>query len=167
MERTILIGVWLLALLLLILTTQRNQIREAFVIFSFKQMLTWLFGLLVAQHKLIEYPVREFPYASRSSFSFEYFIYPAICVVFNLKFPENKGILQKTLWYLFFPTWMTILEVLLEKYTNLIHYITWHWYWTWVTLLMTFFVSRLFYVWFISKQTGGQRSFKRGNDGEL
>ncbi|WP_310186792.1 hypothetical protein [Bacillus sp. 3255] len=46
---------------------------------------------------------------------------------------------------------MTALEVLLEKYTELIRYITWHWYWTWVTLLVTFFVSRMFYLRFIKK----------------
>lgn len=107
MERIILIGIWIVTILLLIFTIPRNKIREAFVIFSFKQMLTWFFEFLVVQYKLIEYPVREFPYAARKSFSFEYFFYPAICCVFNVKFPEDKGIIQKFLWYLFFPSWMT------------------------------------------------------------
>ncbi|ACT03164.1 hypothetical protein Pjdr2_4545 [Paenibacillus sp. JDR-2] len=154
MERNILIGIWILTILLLIFTIPLSKIREAFVVFSFKQILTWFFGLLVAQYKLIEYPVREFPYATRSSFSFEYFIYPAICIVFNLKFPKDKSIIKKTLWYLFFPSWMTALEVLLEKHTGLIHYIAWHWYWTWVTLLATFCLTRMFYLWFMKKQTG-------------
>ncbi|WP_310186715.1 CBO0543 family protein [Bacillus sp. 3255] len=74
---------------------KRNKIREAFVIFSFKQMLTWFLGFLVVEYKLLEYPVREFPYAARNSFTFEYFIYPAICCVFNLKFPEGKGMIRK------------------------------------------------------------------------
>ncbi|MFD2332574.1 CBO0543 family protein [Cohnella sp. GCM10020058] len=155
MERFILIGVWIITILLLRFSVPLNKIREAFVIFSFKQMLTWFFGFLVVQYKLIEYPVREFPYAARNSFSFEYFIYPALCCVFNMKFPDHKGILHKTLWYLFFPSWMTILEVLIEKHTQLIRYLHWHWYWTWITLLATFFVSRMFYLWFIKVQTGG------------
>ncbi|WP_301171892.1 CBO0543 family protein [Brevibacillus nitrificans] len=158
LERIILIGAWISAIFLVIFMTPRNKIREAYVIFSFKQILTWLIGFLVVEYQLLEYPVREFPYAARNSFSFEYFIYPAICVVFNLKFPENKGIIKKTLWYLFFPSWMTVLEILLEKYTDLIRYIAWHWYWSWVTLLATFFLSRLFYLWFIKKQTGGTRT---------
>jgi hypothetical protein len=33
---------------LLILTAPRNKIREAFVIFSFKQMETWFLGKIVA-----------------------------------------------------------------------------------------------------------------------
>lgn len=154
------IGIWIIMSVLLILTVTRIKIREAFVIFSFKQVQTWLLGLVVVQYNLLEYPVREFANAARNSFSFEYFIYPAICVVFNLKFPEKKGIIPKTLWFLFFPSWMTALEVLLEKHTHLIHYITWHWYWTWISLLITFYVDRSFYLWFIRKQTGGIRSAK-------
>lgn len=158
MEIIILVVVWILTILLLLVTTPRNKIREAFVIFSFKQILTWFLGLLVVQYKLIEYPVRMFPYASRSSFSFEYFIFPALCVVFNLKFPKNKTNIHKTLWFLFFPSWMTILEVLVERYTNLIRYIAWNWFWTWTSLLITFFLSRIFYLWFMKKQTGGTKS---------
>lgn len=161
MERIILICIWIVTCSLLIITVPRKKIREAFVIFSFKQMLTWFLGFLVVQYKLIEYPVREFPYAARNSFSFEYFIYPAICIVFNLKFPENKGNLNKTLWYLFFPSWMTALEVIIEKYTDLVNYITWQWYWTWVTFLITFYLSRIFYLWFMKKQTGGTEPINR------
>ncbi|WP_337913689.1 CBO0543 family protein [Cohnella zeiphila] len=158
MDRIILIGIWIVTSVLVIITTPRNKMREAIVIFLFKQALTWLFGFLVVQYKLLEYPVREFPYASRSSFSFEYFIYPSICIVFNLRFPENKSVVHKTLWYLFFPSWMTAAEVLLEKHTHLIRYINWHWYWSWGSLLFTFYLSRLFYLWFMKKQTGGSTS---------
>lgn len=158
MDRTILIAVWIVTILLVLFTTPRNQIREAYIIFSFKQVLTWPLGLLVVQYKLIEYPVRMFPFAMRSSFSFEYFIFPALCIVFNLKFPENKSIIHKILWYLFFPSWMTILEVLIEKHTNLIRFIAWNWFWTWSSLLITFYLSRVFYLWFMKKQTGGTGS---------
>ncbi|WP_315899204.1 hypothetical protein [Paenibacillus cremeus] len=35
-----------------------------------------------------------------------------------MKFPAKRGIIQKILWFLFFPSWMTTLEVLLEKHTH-------------------------------------------------
>lgn len=155
MDRIILIGIWIITCLLLIYSIPLHKIRQAFVIFTFKQTITWLLGVLVVEYKLIEYPVREFSYAIKTSFSFEYFIYPSLCCVFVLKFPQNKSILKKILWYLFFPSWMTILEVVFEKYTNLVHYISWHWYWTWLSLLATFFLSHMFYLWFMKKQTGG------------
>nr|WP_282434416.1 CBO0543 family protein [Desulfosporosinus orientis] len=43
--------------------------------------MTWAVGLGVVELRLIEYPVRLFPYANRTSFSFEYFIYPSICAI--------------------------------------------------------------------------------------
>lgn len=153
-EYIIVIAVWLIACALVVLATPRHKIREALVVFLYMQMLTWFFGLLVAQYRWIEYPVREFSYATRSSFSFEFFIYPAICSVFNMRFPENKGIVRKILWYLFFPTWMTAVEKLIEDRTRLIDYIHWEWYWTWITLLITFWLSRAFYLWFFRRGTG-------------
>jgi hypothetical protein len=132
----------------LILLVPRNKIRDAHIIFLFKQFLTWFFGLAVVQAGLIIYPIREFPKATQASFSFEYFIYPAISVIFNLRFPENKGRIFQIAWFLFFPTWMTILEYLIERYTMLILYIHWEWYWTWITLFITLLISRLYYLWF-------------------
>lgn len=148
----ILFSIWAVTLLLLFICIPRKKIREAHVVFLFKQVLTWLFGLLVVEVAFIEYPVRVFQVATKSSFSFEYFIYPAISVIFVLRFPEHKTKLHKMGWYLLFPTWMTILEVLIERYTNLIHYIHWTWYWTWITLLITFYISRIYYLWFFRKE---------------
>jgi hypothetical protein len=88
----------------------RNKLREAQLIFLFKQMLAWVNGLIVVELHLIEYPVRELM-AYGGSFSFEFFIYPAVCVLFNLHFPEDKGWMAETGWYILFPTWMTIMEV--------------------------------------------------------
>ncbi|RAP75198.1 CBO0543 family protein [Paenibacillus montanisoli] len=158
LERIILILIWIVTIGLVVFTTPRKKIREAWIIFMFKQVLTWTLGLSVVELKLIEYPVREFAYATRTSFSFEYFIYPAICIVFNLRFPKDKGPFHKLFWYMLFPSWMTALEVLLENYTQLIHFIRWQWYWTWITLLVTFYISRQFYLWFIKKETGGINS---------
>ncbi len=152
LESIILIAVWVITFVGLVQLTPRKQIRPAIVIFMFKQMMTWLFGLLVVEYGLISYPVREFDYASKTSFSFEYFIYPAICVVFVLRYPERKSVLHRIGWYILFPTWMTIAEVLIEKYTLLIDYLNWTWYWTWLTLFVTFMINRHFYLWFEKKK---------------
>jgi hypothetical protein len=154
LERIILIAVWTITVVGLAALTPRQSIRPAVVIFMFKQVITWLFGVLVVEYRLIAYPVREFVYASRTSFSFEYFIYPAVCVVFVLRYPERKPLLHRIGWYVFFPTWMTIAEVLIEKYTLLIRYLNWSWYLTWLTLFVTFFLSRHFYLWFVKKNVG-------------
>ncbi len=147
----ILVIAWALTIIMLVLFTPKAKIREALVIFMFKQFMTWLLGLVVSQYRLIEYPVREFAYATKTSFSFEYFIYPAICVVFNLHYPEKKTPIRQFMYFAYFCTVMTGIEVLCEKYTNIINYIHWGWYATWISLFITFFISRKYYVWFFSK----------------
>ncbi|WP_284637767.1 CBO0543 family protein [Paenibacillus silviterrae] len=151
MNRTVLLSCWILAALLVVIFTPRGKIRKALVIFLFTHAVTWLFGLIVAELKLIEYPIREFAYATKSSFAFEYFIYPATCVIFILRFPHTKGWMNKVGWYLIWPTWMSIVEVLIERYTELIRYLDWTGLWSWITLLVTFSMSHLFYLWFYRK----------------
>jgi len=147
-EVIILVSAWIITIAMLIIFVPKNKLREAQVIFFFKQLMTWVFGLTVVQYKLIEYPVRAFSYANRTSFSFEYFIYPAICVVFNLHYPEGKSKVRQFMYYFYFCTAMTIFEVLSEKYTDIINYLNWNWPLTWLTLFITFYISRKYYTWF-------------------
>ncbi len=151
-ETIILVLAWIITIAVLILTVQKNKIREAILIFLFKQLITWVVGLVVAQYGLIEYPVRSFPCATKASFDFEYFIYPAVCVVFNLHYPVGKSNFRQFVHYFITCTVMTIIEVLCEKFTNIITYIHWTWYTTWITLFITFFASRKFYLWFFHYQ---------------
>ena len=123
----IIIG-WIITIGLLFKFIPKNKIREALVAFHFKQMLTWILGLSVVQYKLIEYPVRLFPYAAKTSFSFEYFIYPSLCAIFNVNYPKGKKAFGQFMYYCYFCTTMTILEVYIEKHTNILKYIHWTWY---------------------------------------
>lgn len=139
---------WILTVIMLLVFVPRNKFREAQVIFFFKLLITLLFGLLVAQYELIEYPVRSLSNATKVSFDFEYFIYPSICVVFNLHYPEMKNKFGQFMYYVYFCTVMTIIEILCEKYTDVINYIHWNWFLTWITLFITFYISRKYYLWF-------------------
>ncbi|HEX2927715.1 MAG TPA: CBO0543 family protein [Ruminiclostridium sp.] len=138
-------------IVILIVYVPKNKIREAQLIFFFKQLITWFFGLIVVQLRLIEYPFRLFPYANKTSFSFEYFIYPAICVIFNLHYPKNVGKLKQFLYYVYFCTAITVFEELCVEYTNLIKYIHWTWYYTWVSFYLTFYISHKYYLWFFKE----------------
>lgn len=139
---------WITTIGLLIRFIPRDKIREAHVTFLFKQILSWILGLSVAELKLIEYPVRLFPYANKTSFTFEFFVYPAICAIFNTNFPIKKSPFSRFMYYFYYCTTMTVMEIFTEKYTNILKYIHWTWYITWITLFITFFISRRYYVWF-------------------
>lgn len=148
LEYTILLISWIVTIILLLILIPKERIREAWIILLFMQMMTWLVGLIVVQLGLIEYPVRLFSYANSTSFTFEFFIYPAFCVIFNLHFPNNKRKMSKILYYIIFVAFLTITEVLLERNTKLITYVKWEWYVTAITLYLTFLFSRMFYLWF-------------------
>jgi hypothetical protein len=139
---------WAITIGLLIKFIPKNKIRHAQVAYGFKLFITWLVGLSVVELGLIEYPIRLFPNATKTSFSFEYFIYPSFCAVFNVNFPEKKGAFGQFMYYFYYCTSLTIIEVIVERYTNILNYIHWTWYTTWITLFITFYMSRKFCVWF-------------------
>ena len=147
-EKVILLLAWSLTVIMLLIFVPRKKFREAQVIFLFKQFITWLFGLIAVESKLIEYPVRIFTIATRASFTFEYFVYPAISVIFCLYYPSKVKRFKVFLYYAGFCSAITIIEVLLEKFTVLINYLNWNWFHTWISLFITFFLSRCYYVWF-------------------
>jgi hypothetical protein len=147
-DRTIELSAWVITGILLILFVPKNKFREANVIFFFKQLITWVLGLTTAEYGLIKYPVRLFAYATRANFTFEYFVYPSICVLFNLYYPNKKSVISQLLYYVLYCSGITLIEVLLKDYTNLIVYIRWTWYYTWISFFLTFFISRTYYIWF-------------------
>lgn len=150
MERIILGAAWLITVLALWLWIPRDRycLRKAQVSFLSVQMMTWIFGLIVVEWGLIEYPVREFERANMTSFTFEFFVYPAICVFYNMYYPENQSYFYELCYTALYCTPITLLEIILETYTALISYIHWTWYWTWLTLFLTFRLSRIYLKWF-------------------
>ncbi len=154
LEKSIELSVWVVTALLLIKFVPRKRIREAIVIYLFKQSVTFLFGVLVVEKNLISYPSRLFfQKTNKSSFTFEFFVYPALCTLFNLYFPEKRHRVIKLLYYFLHTSIITGLEVIAVKYTNLIKYTKWAWYWSFITLWFTYYLSRLYYRWFFKDHT--------------
>ncbi|MFC5734244.1 CBO0543 family protein [Cytobacillus gottheilii] len=148
LDKTVEISAWIVMSILLMIFVPKNRIREAHVSFLFKQTITWLFGLLVVEKGLISYPYRLFfKKANKSSFTFEYFVYPALCSLFNLHYPEKRNKLYKFCYYTLYSASITVFEAIAIKYTNLIRYKKWSWYWSFITMWFTFYLSRLYHRW--------------------
>ncbi|MFC0417760.1 CBO0543 family protein [Cytobacillus solani] len=98
---------------------------------------------------MIKYPYRLFfKKGIKSSFDFEYFIYPALCVLYNLHYPEKSKFIIRILYNALYPSIITLLEVIAVKYTRLIKYKKWSWYWSFITIFTNNYISRLHYKWF-------------------
>lgn len=150
-EIKILIALWVVMAILLLLFVPRKKLLEAQLSFLFMQVLTWPFGAIVVENRLIEYPERLMEYAYRISFSFEFFLFPSISALFNIHFPKDKSVIIKILYSISFASVMTIFEVFFEKYTDLVKYIHWTWYWSWITIELTLLLSYWYYCWFLNK----------------
>jgi hypothetical protein len=147
-EKIIEASVWVTMIIALLLFVPKNKLREASSVYTFTLFLGFMFGLFIVQMKWIEYPARIlFRYADRTEFTFEFVLYPTICVLFVLHYPWRKNYITQLGYFVAYSSTMTLVEVLIEHYTQLIHYIKWTWYWKWITIFLTFYLSRLFYVW--------------------
>jgi hypothetical protein len=151
MDTIILYFVWIATAILLVLCIRRKNLLKAQLSFMFMQVPTWLFGTLVVKGRLIEYPIGFLSVVYKASFTFEYFVFPAVSAIFNVHFPRDKSWLIKTLYTLSFPSIMTIVEVLLEKHTDLIKYLNWSWYLSFITITITLLLSYWYYLWFFKK----------------
>ncbi|WP_338448629.1 CBO0543 family protein [Niallia oryzisoli] len=165
-EKNIIISIYILNALLLFKFVPKDKIRHATVIFLFKQVITWFFGLLVVEKKLIEYPYRPFfKKTYKASFCFEYFFYPVLSILFNLYYPEKRNALIKTLYQFIHASMITALEVLILKYSKLIRYKNWKWYWSFMTIWFSNYLSHRFYKWFIKENgTQGQAPWHRAGN---
>ncbi|WP_112180235.1 CBO0543 family protein [Paraliobacillus zengyii] len=149
LEWIILVIVWAIGIALIFIIP-KNKRRLALVAFLFKQVITLLFGSVVVQFDLIAYPIRLFADVNRASFSYEFFLYPIVCAVFNVFYPVSKSILYRLGFFTVFCSALTITEIFLVQYTDLIDYLQWSWYLTWITLFLTFLLSRKFFIWFFN-----------------
>jgi hypothetical protein len=149
MEWWILLSVYIVATGIVIFIPKRKR-RLAVVAFLFKQFITFLIGLVVVEWGLLEYPIRLFAKINRTSFTFEYYAFPVICSAFNVWYPTRRSFMIQLGYYAGYASVLTVIEAVIEKYTELITYIHWEWYITWITLCLSFFITRLFCVWFFS-----------------
>lgn len=153
LEKAVEILALIVTAILLIKFVPKNKIRQAQVAFLFKQAITWLFGLLVVEKKLISYPRRLFfKRATKSSFTFEYFVYPAFCILFNLYYPEKRNNMIKIIYYFLHSAIIAVFELIALKYTKLIRYRKWTWYWSLITVGFTNYLSHIYYRWFFKEE---------------
>ncbi len=132
-----------ITLLLLIFAVDWQYFRDWVMVFFFKSFLDLLWGSYVVEDHLIEYPVRLFSKLYDTSLLFEIWVFPVLCILYN-QITRDRGLWPIIYYAFLFSAGITVIEVPLEIYTDLIKYLNWHWYTTFFTLAITFLVSRAF-----------------------
>ncbi|MBK1813837.1 hypothetical protein JHL18_24770 [Clostridium sp. YIM B02505] len=135
-----------------LLFVPKNKFFQAQFIFLFVQLLTWILGLSAVQLGFIEYPYRELHSVNRTSFLFEYLVLPIMCIHFNIFFPEASSKTIKYVYYFGITLIFTIIEYFAEKYTAILEYTGWKLYWTFISICIIFWISRVTTKWFFDKK---------------
>lgn len=149
-ETILLISAPVFCILSLLFVPKANRLQAQFI-FLFIQFPIWLLGLVAVELRLLEYPVHELSRANSTSFIFEYLILPIYCIHFNVHYPQYATRLKKILFYCGASLLLTGVEVVVEKYTDIIEYTGWQWYITFLTVLFILWLSRITTLWFFKK----------------
>ncbi|TDL78539.1 CBO0543 family protein [Peribacillus frigoritolerans] len=150
-ERWIIAGAIVLSILLIWKSVPKERAREAWVPFLSMSSLTWAAGLFVVEKGWIYYPVQLFSkenQVNESSFTFEFFLFPVLAILFSLYYPSSKKIYSKWLYAIVFSGVFTFAEVILEKYTDSVVYDEWKWYWTFFSVMLALMVNHQYFMWF-------------------
>ncbi|WP_422762857.1 CBO0543 family protein [Priestia endophytica] len=87
--------------------------------FLFAQTLSWVYIFYSVYFKRVEFPFREFPYATKLSFSLYYMIYPDFAMFFELTYPKSKSGVRIILHYVLFLGMTELYAFFIRHYTDL------------------------------------------------
>ncbi|MFZ0443499.1 MAG: CBO0543 family protein [Bacillus sp. (in: firmicutes)] len=133
-----------LGLLLIPFAFKKEKLKDWLLIFFLKGYISSFLDQIIVKKKRISYPVRFMSKYFDSSLLFDYLLFPLLCVFYN-RTSEKSNLHSIFLQSLIYTTPITVLEVILEKKTNLIRYKkNWNWLITYSTLVVTFLFVRGF-----------------------
>ncbi|SFE96706.1 CBO0543 family protein [Alteribacillus iranensis] len=143
-DRSILRFITVISLSGLALLFKKGSVKDWFLVFLFKSLLSTFLDIPVTEKRLVKYPVRYFPKYFKTNIVFDYILFPLTCVIYSQITYKWKPI-QAILGVFLLSVPMTVAEEILNKKTNLIQYgKKWNWTNSFSYLTATFLASRFF-----------------------
>ncbi|KAB7665121.1 CBO0543 family protein [Bacillus sp. B1-b2] len=139
---------WMIALFSLLFLVPKRSRKYAHITFLFGQAIAWVFEYLQLVFGWIEFPFREFKYATKMSFSLHYLFFPTIGVFFNLWYPVNTNLLFKFGYYLIFSIGIATYILVLGITSDLYKILHWNWFLGVLSDFIVLFLIRRFTYWF-------------------
>lgn len=145
-EHFVLLAMWLIGFCILFLFIPRQNRREGILASIMFQAIIWLCDIPSFYFEVFSAPVREFPKASALPITIDYFFYP---ILFSFYYVHQRNSARFS-WKTFF-AWVfivTVIDILIERYTELLQYEIITWYLVPVYIGLLFFVSQICCNWF-------------------
>ena len=150
-DRWILTAVWVLCIPAMMLIIPRKRWREAALLFVFNQSITWMLSLIQVEAGFAVNPVREFPRAVASNFTFNFILYPTVAVFFAFYYPKS-GWLRKFLYVAAFVGSLWLFVWLVVHYTQLVRLTRFPWWAVILVFTAGFYATRKYYEWYFRLQ---------------
>jgi hypothetical protein len=146
MEQIMLWVLFFIGLLLFFFSLRKPPIKDWILMFMLSANITTFIGVFVERKNLLSYPVRFLSGYFDTNILYEYLWFPVVCIYFYQTTYQTsyRGIIGQGFVY---SGVLTGLEVVVERYTDLLKYSTWTWLHTFISvfLLMLFlrFIMKL------------------------
>ncbi|WHY66805.1 CBO0543 family protein [Neobacillus sp. SuZ13] len=139
-------AMWVSGVVAYMFLTPKNQYRKLLFSLLTCQALLWINSLVHVEFNLLAFPVREFPKATDLLITTEYFFYPLLCGLY-IAYEPKRSFKTRLIYLSVWISFITVYDVILVKYTNLVEYVHYAWYFTWIDFFCIFAVTNLIYQW--------------------
>lgn len=153
-ERWVLAAAWLISISSLLFGIPRTKRREAAILFLFTQLIAWSCSLVFVELGMVVNPVREFPRAARSNFTFNFVLYPTVSTLFGIHYPLNASKLRQLVYQVFSIGLLIFGMRLVSTYTGLIIFVKYSWFIAGLVAFLAFNASRKYAQWFFGYMPG-------------
>ncbi|WP_205665301.1 CBO0543 family protein [Pseudalkalibacillus hwajinpoensis] len=135
---------WMLAavgIFLLLFNLRKRPFKDRLIVFLITSYYSSILGILVVGEGMLSYPVNLFNNHFRSSLTYEYILFPLLSIYYyQTTLHSNwKGIVGQTALY---SVGITVIELVLEKYTGFIQYESWTSTYTFVSTFIFLIIVR-------------------------
>ncbi|MDQ0340717.1 hypothetical protein J2S00_003543 [Caldalkalibacillus uzonensis] len=117
-------------------------LKDTILIFLMKAYFSSFIGVIVVKEEMVEYPVRFLSKYFDASILFEYFLYPIMCI-YLYQTTVHSRFLGIVLQCALYTAALTTIEVICEKYTDLVEYHSWTWMHSFITIFLLSLSVRL------------------------
>lgn len=139
------------SILLLTALGPRSMARESLYAFLVAQTISWPLTIFTVYWGKIESPVRLFPNATDSIFILAFVFHPAVFAAYYLHYPRQRGHILQTAFTLAVTGSIALIHVALQKYTDLVKYISFSGYTLWLIGIIAFLIQRRYIDWYFKQ----------------
>lgn len=148
LEQNLLLLFWTAGIAAAVFLVPKRKRHAFFLAFLISQGLGWIVQIFLVQWGLIAYPVREFPHASNLGLTKQLITFPVCCGMYVIYEPIGRHWARRIAYSAVWIAALTAFDHMLERYTDILSYTGFHWYYASLYFLVMLRSGRAVVRWF-------------------